>query len=91
MQRKHARDALGKACNRILEMFPYPDLSACWPAKEPYTGKSPKVLPGVLLRVLSEIRVLSGVLPRVLSELAIDLWACSAFWAFDCRDVLHRS
>ena len=34
-------------------------------AREPRTGKSPKMLPGALSRVLSEIRVLSGVLPRV--------------------------
>ena len=41
-------------------------LSVCRPAREPKTGKPPKVLPRVLSGVLSEIGVLSRVLPRVL-------------------------
>ena len=43
-------------------------LRVCRPAREPRTGKPPKVLPRVLSGVLSEIGVLPRVLPRVLSR-----------------------
>ena len=55
--------------------FCHQNLRVCRPAREPKTGKPPKVLPRVLSGVLSEIGVLTRVLPRVLSRVLFLLFS----------------
>ena len=57
------RTPLGTKARRVLVQFVA--LRVCRPAREPKTGKPPKVLPRVLSGVLSGIGELSGVLSGI--------------------------
>ena len=58
----------GEETVQIVQDYGSVCLRVCRPAREPQTGKPPKVLPRVLSGVLSEI----GVLPPVLPESALE-------------------